>query len=258
MKTTHSLMTALAATVAFGTAAQAGDNKDTAGFCDGGYSLTDVNGDGYISPIEIEAYSKRANVAMDADKSGSISRDEYVNCAKVGMDVHPMREKGNLVDSGMLDADEDGMISSDEYLGYAFDRARLAAEGDAEAAEDAQRLVYRLPDEEKLEFDTVPLEEVVSRSKRMFMVLDSDRDGALSSEEYEVEVMKPIDIDDVLNREFDSMDADKSDDVTPEEMTEANTARAQRAMERSDAATGEKSDPEVGAPVVYYTYPHAM
>ena len=258
MKTTHTLVTAIVATVALGGAAKAQTDADTTGICDGGYSMTDVDNNGYISPIEIEAYSERATTDMDADASGSISREEYVNCARKGMDVHPMREKGNLVDSGMIDADGDGMISSDEYLGYSADRAQLASEGDTQAADDAQRLVYRMPDESKLEFDSVPLEDVVSRSKRMFMVLDSNRDGNLSDEEYQTEIMKPIDIDDVLNREFDSMDADKSDDLTRDEMTQANTARAESAMQRSEAATGEKSDPEVGAPVVYYVYPHTM
>ncbi len=230
---------------------------DESSVCEG-YSMTDVNNDGYISAIEANAYAKRQASDMDSDADGRVSREEYINCSKRNYTDKETGRTNAVADVDMIDSDKDGMISGPEYANYAIGAVARALQGDENAMKEAENLVYRMPDESKLTFDTVPLEELVSRSKAAFMMLDADASGDLSEEELNTPVFKPIDINDVLDREFDQADADKSGDLTQTELIAANEKRAEEAMKKAEEQTGEKLDPEVGAPVVYYTYPDTM
>jgi len=242
-------------TLTSGMALAASENTNA---CAGGYSMTDVNNDGYISPIEANTYAKRQSVDMDTDQSGTVSREEYVNCASEKFADTELERTDALADIDTLDTNQDGFIGPAEYLQHAAETVQKATGGDAEAASQSDNLVYRLPEESKLDYDTAPLEELVSRSKTGFLMLDADQSGSLDESEYKAPVFKPVDISNVLNGDFDAVDTDASDDLTQTELIAANVKQAEYAMEEAEKQTGEKMNPEIGAPVVYYTYPHPM
>ena len=252
MQTTAIIMASCALTA---TTALAQTKPDV---CDGGYSVTDVDGNGYVSPIEMNAYAEQQSSTMDADKSGSVSRDEYVNCSMEMMGQQAKSEERTEADMQSLDADGDGTITQSEFMQAGAGTHAKVQTGDQEAIDRAGRLILQIEAVPQIDIPTLSLEEYAARSGMLFVLLDTDRDAGLSREEFMAKAPPMIDISEVLNREFDSADADRSGDLTTTELIAANNKRAERAMKAAEQETGEKADPEQGPPVVYYTYPSTM
>ncbi len=226
--------------------------------CADNYSMTDVDGNGYISPIEINAYAEKQTKAQDADQSGTIIRDEYVNCSMKMMEEDAKPADRMNTDLEGMDADGSGSITPEEYVKSSAEIYAAAKSGDAEAEDRASQRILILQREPELTVPMLSLEEFTARAALLYAMLDSDQDSALTEEEYLQQTPPKVDISEVLNREFDAADTDASGDLTTTELIAANTKRAEAAQERAEKDTGEKADPDLGAPVVYYTYPSTM
>jgi Ca2+-binding EF-hand superfamily protein len=256
MPTKMTFAASVAATLAAATALQA-ESHGAPSACEGGYSVTDVDGNGYISPIEMDDYAKRQAAEMDSDGSGTVSRDEFINCANMMAGKKAAGEARTEEDMAAMDGDGDGALSAEEYMSTSRSEAESALAGDDAALARMNRLIF-VPDGMSADTETMSLEEFASRAAMLFVALDSDQSADLTREEFMAMAPPVMDISEVLNREFDSADADGSGDLTETELTALNQRRAEEAAARAEAATGEEVDPEVGAPVVYYTYPSTM
>ncbi len=228
------------------------------GACSDNYSMTDVDGNGYVSKIEMNAYAEKQASDMDTDKSGTISRDEYVNCSKAMMDKPAQPMDRTEDDMAQIDANGDGKITQDEFMKAGAGTHEAAKTGDQAAVDRAERTILLINGAPQVQVPAMGLEEFAARSGMLFIRLDANRDNSLTREEFMNKAPEPVDMSEVLNREFDDMDTDKSGDLTTTELIQANADKADYAMKAYEKDTGEKADPEAGAPVVYYTYPEPM
>lgn len=101
---------------------------------------------------------------LDADKSGSVTKEEFALHAKAKFD--------------QTDADGDGFLSGDELT------AHITSEMQQRAAKGAERMLeYRDTNKDgKLSPDE--MQPQGKRADRMFDMLDADDDGAVSAEEF--------------------------------------------------------------------------
>ncbi|WP_170311801.1 EF-hand domain-containing protein [Sulfitobacter sabulilitoris] len=223
--------------------------------CEDGYSVTDVNGDGYVSPIELNAYSERQVVQMDADQSGSVSRDEYINCNMAGRSAGSLDRSTNTVEMSAIDADGNGVISISEFMTAGTESAIAAAEGDSDAETEARALVHVPRGDPDAPLPELSREQAAAGAAKMFVALDTDQSKDLSEAEWLAPIIPQVDISDILTREFDMADADGSGDLTQSELIAANEKRAAAARAAAEE-NGEEPSPD--APVVYFRYPHVM
>ncbi|QFT59099.1 EF hand [Sulfitobacter sp. THAF37] len=251
-----SLAAAVAAGISLTGAVQA-QNTDDNSVCNDGYSVTDVDDNGYVSPIEMNAYAEKAIGQMDADQSGSVDKDEYVNCNNVLSGTQSASADRTERHLAALDLNDDGSISLDEYMKASADTYENAKGGDQTAATDAAHLIFIPADAGQPDVTTMSRNEYSARSGLMFVALDSDQDNALTKEEFMEKAPPMVDISETLNREFDEMDTDGSGDLTTSELTAANQKRADEAMENAEMQSDSGAS-DMGAPVVYYSYPHTM
>ncbi len=229
--------------------------QDAASPCDQAYSMTDVNNDGYISKIEMTDYVEKQTSAMDADQSGSVNRDEYINCSLAN--ATPGQASRTEEDMTAMDADGDEVISQEEFMKAGAGSHAAAIAGDRAAADRAGRLIFFVEGEAVPEVQKMTLDEFAARTALMFMSLDQNLDQAIDRAEFIAEA--PITtFKDIRNAEFDQADADQSGDLTQIELIQRNQLLADRAMEQAETDTGEKADPELGAPVFYYHYPYLI
>ncbi len=234
--------------------AQGAAHSAAATVCDDGWSATDVDGNGYISTIEMNAYAEKQTQQMDADKSGTVSKDEYVNCSMAAQKQEAQPAKRSEADMQALDADGDGMISRGEYRDATASNQEAAASGDAEAVELSGRLIYLIKDTPAPDYTIMSLDEFAARAALMFAAIDADQNDALTREEFMQEVPPMTDISEVLNRDFDTADTDASGDLTTTELVAANTKNADYAIEQASSDGNAADDPEAGAPVVYFRF----
>lgn len=249
---------AVAASFSLATVAQAEKHQsaDAGSLCESGYSATDVDNNGYISTIEMNAYAERSATEMDNDQSGAISRDEFVNCNNAMSGTKSASAQRTEEDMAALDKDGDGSLTQSEYMTGSAELQQKASGGDEDAADASMRVIF-MPDA-MAEQDATEMSQdaYAARSGLMFIALDQDKDDVMTREEFMAETPPMVDISETLNRQFDEMDTDKSGDLTQTELIQANQKRAERAMERAKEDGVELSDE--GAPVVYYRYPDAM
>ncbi|MDF1726620.1 MAG: EF-hand domain-containing protein [Sulfitobacter sp.] len=249
-----------AATVAAGLAAATlahAQNDSDKSACAGGWSVTDVDGNGYVSPIEMDDYARRQAVEMDSDGSGTISREEFVNCANVNAGKTANSETRTEEDMAAMDIDESGTISAEEYMNASRSSAERAVTGNSDAMALSNRLLFA-PEGSLSSSETMTQGDMMTRSAILFVMLDRDQDTALTQEEFMAKAPPVVDMSEVLNREFDAADSDSSGDLTTTELIALNERRSERAAQMAEESSGEATDPEVGAPVVYYTYPSTM
>lgn len=239
--------------IACATPALAADDKPT---CEGGYSVTDVDGNGIVTKIEMNAYAEKDLAAMDADGSGTVSKEEYVNCRNVmaGEATKPMER--TEADMMALDANEDGLVDAHEYMSGATTTRAAAMEGDTDAEARAGRLILVLEEEQMPNLADMSEDEYAARAAMLFTTLDTDQTADISREEF-LEMAPPVmDISEVLNREFDAADTDGNNELTTTELLKQNANKASAAANLAgDSDTGAN---DVGQPVVYYRYPSTM
>jgi Ca2+-binding EF-hand superfamily protein len=212
---------------------------------------------------------------MDQDGDGMVSQAEYKDCRGAWMANVSAPEAGGTDDLAALDGDGDGAMTLDEYSGATMEAwegatrptgaqstAADATSGDAsaEAQEESdpvilfRRLIVIPADSDRNPGD-MSREEAANRSAQRFMMMDRNRDDRIDAQEWAQQETLNDDLEDIINMQFEEADADASGELTQEEMRRAAERRGEEAMARAEAA-GEGSD--VGAPVVYFVFPHPM
>ncbi len=250
---TH-IAAAVAASFTLVGTANAATQEGAASICDDGWSMTDVDDNGYVSKIEMNAYAEAQASQMDADKSGTISKDEYVNCSMRAREQQAMSGTRDEATMTKLDADGDGTVTQAEFMKAGIGAHEAVKSGDSTATDMGLNMIYVLEAQPIPDMTAISLDEFAARAALLFAALDSDRNEGLSKEEFMAKVPPMTDISEVLNRDFDTADTDKSGDLTTTELIAANAARADRAMKKSEEDSGTVANPEKGAPVVYFRF----
>lgn len=275
----------IAALAASGGAAFAQSNESDS-FCDAGYVSADTNSDGVIDKEELEKVTEAEFSSLDANNDGTVTMAEYSDCRGSWTQLASNTKTMTDADLSVLDTNKDGTIDQSEYMDKADQEymARWGTTGtdkevrdaefapatpEGEAGDDAQdasatdaqaepylilrRMVF-IPDDSKRTIGDMSRDEVAHRSAQMFLLLDTDRNKLIDPEEQKGESAQQASMDDMLSEDFKRADTDQSGDLSREEYAAETQARWEKAQERE----GAENASDVGAPVVYYRYPHPM
>jgi Ca2+-binding EF-hand superfamily protein len=243
-------------------------------YCAQGFLSADANADDMISMDEATAAGDAIFAAMDRNGDGMVSQTEYKDCRGAWMANVSTPGAGSADDLAALGGD-DGAMTGDEYAAAAMEAlegagqpsgaqstAADARSGDAEAAtqeESAPVVLFRrmivMPAESDRSPADMTREEVANRASQRFMMMDRNRDDRIDAEEWAQQETLNDDLEDIINMQFEEADADASGGLTREEMRAAARRRGEGAMARASEA-GEGSD--VGAPVIYFVFPHPL
>jgi Ca2+-binding EF-hand superfamily protein len=243
-------------------------------YCTQGFLNADANADDMISTDEATAAGDAIFAAMDQNGDGMVSQVEYKDCRSAWMANVSAPEAWSEDDLAALDGDGDGALTLDEYSGATMEawegamqpsgaQNTAADSGSADATsgdgEASPSIIFRrfilVPAGDDRSPADMTREEAANRSAQRFMTLDRDRDDRIDAEEWAEQETLDQDLSDVINMQFDEADADASGGLTQEEMRAAAQRRGEDAMARAEQS-GEGSD--VGAPVVYFVYPHPL
>jgi Ca2+-binding EF-hand superfamily protein len=270
----RTLTTTMIAGLAFGSAGMAAAQSQN-DYCAQGFLNADANADDMISPDEVTAAGDAIFAAMDQDGDGMVSQTEYTDCRSAWMANVSAPEAGSMEDLAALDGDGDGAMTLDEYSGASMEAwegatqpigaqstSAGATSGDASAEAAGgpdpvvlfRRFIVIPTDTDRSPAD-MTREEVANRSAQRFMMMDRNRDDRIDAEEWAQQETLNDDLSDIINMQFEEADVDASGGLTQEEMRGAAERRGEDAMARAEQA-GEGSD--VGAPVIYFVYPHPM
>lgn len=274
-----------------GTAAVAQD-AGQASFCEQGYARADANADGVVGPDELSAVTDAEFSELDADGDGSVSAAEYAECRAGWMqdlpDTGSERTEERMAE---LDTNADGRLDRNEFMGTVDqdqyfarwgrmpftesvrdERGATANQGQsAEARTDAattgertgeddaagtireMRHVIRGPQGASL--NEMSQDDMAARTAQMFLILDANNDSVVDRPEWVRIRLGGEHLTDSLAAAFGRADADGSGDLSPEEYAADRERQWNRGREQA-AEAGNQSD--VGAPVVYFRYPHPM
>ena len=243
-------------------------------YCAQGFLNADANADDLISMDEAAAAGDAIFAAMDQNGDGMVSQTEYKDCRGAWMATVSAPDAGTVEDLAALDGDGDGAMTLDEYSGASMEAwegatqptgaqstsagAPSADAADAQGGSDPVVLFRRfivIPGDSDRGPADMTREEAANRSAQRFMMMDRNRDDRIDAQEWAQQETLNDDLSDIINMQFEEADADASGGLTPEEMRAAAERRGEQAMARAEAA-GEGSD--VGAPVVYFVFPHPM
>ncbi|WP_375174404.1 hypothetical protein [Pseudooceanicola sp.] len=208
--------------------------------CKNGFVNSDSNGDGIISQDEVTAVRDQTFNALDADGNGELSRAEYVDCmnqsarSAVGGDTPKSGgENAEIPDFAGLDTNGNGAVDTQEYMGATHDARQQAAAGDnPDAILLLRRYVFVPAGFEDNDITSMSDEETASRSARQFRMFDDDQSGDISEEEWSNASSMKNDISEVLNMEYDGLDADASGTISSQEFSDAGTEGWSSAYEK--------------------------
>ena len=238
--------------------AQNGGEMPESDACETGYVHFDANADGMVTEQEVAEASAQAFEQYDADGSGELTPEEYIECGNASAGQRAMqadRSEANLSD---YDTSGDDMLGRTEFMRAAAEAGARAATDSMEADEAAQtlRLLLFVPaDRPEMDVTQMSPDEIAARAAMTFDALDSNDDAELGPAEWAKQEAMKNDVANVLNMEFSRADTDRSGTLSPEEFASFNQWKRQQAEARAEE---EGADTEVGAPVVYYRYPDTM
>lgn len=225
----------------------------------------DQNGDAKVSRAEYDDARVKRYAATDADKSGALSQDEYINEYAARLDEQIADEKKASIQQTdtrfrALDKNHDNFIARAEYDASgakAFDHLDpdrdgriLEREANKQvAARDVNQSVIRMPTTHDLAgfieiYDAdgdgeVTREQYDAQRAGAFTATDVNRDGKLDQSEYLKEFVARLDRQIELRRQdqlqqggvrFKSIDADKNGSISRDEYVAMST----RMFERTD------------------------
>lgn len=245
---TRFVMTYLATTVLSGLPALAATDQsaesDMPAFCEHAFIPADRNGDAQLSPEEIKAQRAAIFEQLDANKDGSIDREEYVACiGKAEKNAQEAAEK--MEDQSEDVATWDDVKAADQSL-TAEDFMALAEKAWEDSPAAASKVfTYN----EWLESEEQFARSAVNR----FMMQDKDNDGVLTKEEYETRARDRQWPSKAVEARFESLDANGDGAISPQEYAAAGTMAAQPGLTDTDSADTEAQSDNVVVPVyVYY------
>lgn len=221
--------------------------SDMPALCEQGFIPADTNEDAQLSADEIDAQRSAEFAALDTNDDGSIDRAEYVACIgkaeKSAQDAAAkMEEQSENV------ATWDDVETADQSL-TAEDFMALAEEAWEDSPAAAKKVfTYN----EWLESEEQFARSAVNR----FMMQDKDNDGVLTKEEYETRARERQWSEDAVVARFNSLDADGSGTISPQEYAAAGTRTAAPGMTQTEGSeSADAQTDRVVVPVyVYYMY----
>ncbi|MEI4263648.1 hypothetical protein [Roseovarius sp. D0-M9] len=184
--------------------------QDMMGFCAGALTPIDKNQDEKLSAEEIEAGATARFEEMDANKDGSIQREEYVKCMKDARDAEQQRAAEGE-ESGEYDIGEWSDISDDDQI-TAADYAKVTEKAWAENDEAIKDATARMSEE-----TSDSAEGFAHAATQRFKSHDANGDGIITQQEYETPAREAKYDDQALERRFDDMDTDESGAISPQE-----------------------------------------
>ena len=242
-----------------------GHQQMEADLCEMGYARYDTNGDGQLSPSELEDGSTVAFGQLDADANNAISRSEYVDCVNKMAGTESASADRSSENMGRIDTNGDGALSQQEFMQATVQTYDAMEAGDAQAAEDIRRLVFVPVSAGSGIYNNMSVEDASARSAMLFMALDTDDSGTISGEEWQMSAPEAADRSEEAGARFDAADSDGSGDLTAAEYERMSLERAQSAIEEINREAKESDTSEENAqrtgpdvPVVYYSYDSMM
>ena len=180
---------------------------------------------------------------IDQDGDGTLTQDEFMSAAN------------RAYDEASVDMSGAASTSADGSSGSAAEQSQSDTGTSQEPLLLLRRMVF-LPNVQDDDWmRQMSREEMASRAGMRFILLDSNADLAVDAKEWAEQESIKNDISDVLNMQFEAADTDASGDLSRDEYEAAEERRMDQAEQKAEA-DGQSSD--VGAPVVYYRYPHVM
>ena len=241
-------------------------------YCQAGYAVADTDGDGYISENELTAVRDAQFADLDADGDGAVTKEEFANCMTAWA-PEEASDPADEQDLAEFDEDGDGSLSADEFMGGMQETAGMQIEpgsvqstsATSDTASEGQngdgqilllrRLILVPSDYDDARMQEMSAEELAARSGYTFETTDADGNAAISVEEWK-DRYNTVRAQQVLDREFDSLDADASGDVSRLEYYSAGLKKWEQAQLTAEDKGMEEN--ETGAPVVYFYYPSPM
>jgi Ca2+-binding EF-hand superfamily protein len=225
--------------------AVAQSEAEPATVCQNAFYAADTDGDGKLTKTEIENHRDAVFEQLDANKDGTINREEYVNCVgdkemKSAQDIKNAKENSRFSVGTWSDLEipQKDQLSAEDFAELA-ERAWKNEDSEMQAAlgsgqQDGSR------------------ESFAKAAADRFRAFDANDDGILTKSEYENQVVTEGRwSEDALNERFDARDADGSGGISPTEFRGAGTWAPQPGD--ADAQdTGSDTGETISIPVFYY------
>jgi Ca2+-binding EF-hand superfamily protein len=219
--------------------------------CQNAFYAADKDDDGTLTKTEIDDHRDVVFEQLDANKDGSIDREEYVNCVgqkdmQSAQDIKDTKESSRFSVGTWSDLEipPKDQLSAQDFADLA-ERAWKDEDTELQAAlgsgqQDGSR------------------ESFAKAAADRFRAFDTNNDGILTKSEYENQVVTEGRwSEDALNERFDARDADGSGGISPTEFRGAGTWGPQpgdadpQDKDASDTQ-GADTDGTVAVPVFYY------
>ncbi len=205
-------------------------------FCEHAFLPVDVN-ETKLSKEEIKELRDAEYESLDANKDGTITREEMVNCigkqekkareAAIEFEKRDDYEVGNWSDLDLKQAEQ---LSGEEF-------AELAREAWQDSPAAAQETFT-------FQADAGTEAEFAAAAIQRFKMQDANNDGILTKEEYETSVSEMKWSEEAINERFDALDVDESGGISPQEYRAAGTWMAEAGAMNTEQETGEQTELE--------------
>ena len=199
-----------------GTAAVA-QSEGMANYCQSAFIPT--NGDATLTADEMEELRNAEYEMLDANKDGSISREEYVSCTSQQNEAafqSAAATKDLRTDEvfDQVDANGDDQIDVPEYLNASVEaREQLGVD----PTNWNEPFIFLGEGEDGTTASELSEEEYAARSGMMYRGMDADLDGLLSREEW-ISQADQLEVDiSQVNARFDAADQDQSGEMNQQE-----------------------------------------
>lgn len=216
--------------------------NDMMAVCDGALIEADDNKDGKMSPGEIDALANARFEQLDANKDGSIDREEFVACMMNERKAQQEKAAAGEKDGTYKVGDWDQLTRKPELT--AAEYGKVAESAWAENDEEMKNATARMDDDADQS-----AESFAHAATQRFKSHDANGDGVITQSEYEMPASETEYSEAALEDRFDSKDADDSGAISPQEYRAAATW-AHGAMGEEKAAamdTGQAQGSDDGA-----------
>jgi len=229
---------------------QAISPQEAAGTAEVEFAMIDANDDGTISQ---EEYLKCAGQWAENAASASMAMTNEEVLERTEMTdiefTHVDRDGDGTI------TQEEFMTWMEETHDAAMEEAS-AASADATERDPAMvlRRIILIPLAPGADPASMSREEMAARAAQQFILRDTDANQQLDRQEWSGEPDGTDHVLTMLSKRFDVMDADRSGDVSRDEFV----AEAMRTYKTAQARAPDPEDATADPPVVYYRYPHPM
>lgn len=258
----------------------------TPAFCQQGYVVADTNDDGMIDAGELSAAIATEFESLDANDDGTVTAEEFAECRSAPVEASAAGAYRTEENMAQFDLNQDQRLDLDEFMGTVGEqeyvarwgrmpfaesvrdeRGATAGMGQSAEADDESGTADRTGEAAVQHILIVPgmdatamsADERAARTAQLFVMLDADQDRAIDMPEWVSQRVEAQNLLRGIAGNFERIDTDDSGDISPAEYAAYRDRRWNWARTQAEWALDDDTDmSEVGAPVVYYRYPHPM